>query len=284
MSQFLKLLNSHTPPAPTEQPKTVEEILARLPLKLQADLHKLPVQLRIDAYITNDPATQELLRAARLCAYRSEPVLIMGESGTGKELLAQIMLANRPKSQFFAANCAGLVDTLFESLLFGHTRGSFTGATEDKPGLLVSAQDGIVFLDEVGELPLNQQAKLLRCLQQRTVMPVGSAREVPIKCRFVFATNRELENEVEELRFREDLYYRISALTLRTTPLRQRPDDCILIAHHICAARNYTPPEYIPEHIVQSSGNVRALENWLLQREVFGVGKDDVNPALGDNV
>jgi len=284
MSSLLNLLNRHAPAAPAQLPQTVEEIMARLPLKLQADLHKLPVQLRCDAYITNDPATQELLRAARLCAYRAEPVLITGESGTGKELLAQIMLANRHKTQFFAANCAGLVDTLFESLLFGHTRGSFTGATEDKPGLLVSAQDGIVFLDEVGELPLNQQAKLLRCLQQRTVMPVGSAREVPIKCRFVFATNRELENEVEELRFREDLYYRISALTLRTTPLRTRPDDCILIAHHICAARNYTPPDYVPEHIVQSSGNVRALENWLLQREVFGVGKDDVNPALGENV
>ena len=283
MASLLSLSKTHAPATPVDHPQTVEEIMARLPLKLQADLHKLPVQLRIDAYITNDPGTQELLRAARLCAYRAEPVLIQGESGTGKEILAQIMLANRPKSQFFAANCAGLVDTLFESLLFGHTRGSFTGSVADKPGLLVSAQDGIVFLDEIGELPLNQQAKILRTHQQRTVMPVGSDREVPIKCRFVFATNRDLVKEVEELRFREDLYYRISALTLHTTPLRQRPDDVILIAHHICAARNYTPPDYVPEHIVQSSGNVRALENWLLQREVFGVGRDDVNPALGEN-
>ena len=274
-----------TQPVPTEpKPQSAEEILARLPLKLRADLNKLPVQLRTEAYITNDPATQELLRAARLCAFRPEPVLITGESGTGKELLAQIMLANRPRHQFFAANCAGLVDTLFESLLFGHTRGSFTGATDDKPGLLVSAQDGVVFLDEIGELPMNQQAKILRTLQQRVVMPVGSAREVPIKCRFVFATNRTLEKEVLKGTFREDLYYRISALTLRTIPLRQRPDDCILIAHHICADRGYEDPLYIPDHIIKSPGNVRALENWLLQRAVFGVGKDDVNPAIGENV
>lgn len=259
------------------RPKTdrANEIMAQLPAGLVAELAKPPLIKRLEAYVTNDPPTQDMLRRARMCAFRSEPVLICGETGTGKELVAKIMLADRPMNpatpHFFPQNCAGIVDTLFESLIFGHVAGAFTGANADRPGLLVAAKDGIVFFDEVGELPISQQAKLLRAIQERIVTPVGSTREIPIKCRMVFATHRDLPAMVAAGTFREDLYYRISALELRTFPLRDRPTDADIISHAICNARGWDLPDCpIPESVVQSPGNVRALEKWLLKKIVFG--------------
>jgi len=257
------------------QPRKADEILAALPHDLKVALVKPPIMVRLEAYVTSDPPSLDMLRRARMCAFRTEPVLIRGETGTGKELVAKIMLGGRPlypdTPHFFAQNCAGIVDTLFESLIFGHVTGAFTGATGDRPGLLAAAKDGVVFFDEIGELPIAQQAKLLRALQERAVTPVGSTREVPIKCRMVFATHRNLEAMVAAGTFREDLYYRISALELETIPLRLRPDDAGIIAQAICNARGWDmPDDIIPDSIIQSPGNVRALEKWLLKKIVFG--------------
>jgi len=256
-----------------------------MPPAFAANILKSALVRRADCYITNHGPSQQMVACAKLIAFRAEPVLITGPSGTGKEMIARMMLGNRPDSYFYPVNCAGLVDTLFESLLFGHKRGSFTGAQSDKPGILVTARDGVVFFDEVGELPLNQQAKLLRVIQERRVLPVGSDTEVPIMCRFVFATNRNLEamSLTTPATFREDLYYRICAITLQTWPLSARPDDAILIADHI-TTEDDEPVHKVPASIINSGGNVRALENWIVQRRVFGVGLDDVNPAVGDNV
>lgn len=259
---------------PSGPKPTVEDAIAQLQL-LHPDLMReatMPlVDKRIAQYITIDDPCKQLLRNAKLVAFRSEPVLIQGESGTGKELLAKILLGNKPDDQFNAINCAGIVDTLFESLIFGHTRGAFTGALSDKSGILVTAGTGVAFFDEVGELPLTQQAKLLRALQERKVMPVGAAYEIPIRCRFVFATNRDLEQMVKTGTFREDLYFRISPLTLHTIPLRERPHDAGPIAEDYCKRNDFTMPEQaIPDKIIQSPGNIRALQNWLLQQEVWG--------------
>lgn len=235
-----------------------------------AEVMRKPIERRIDAYITVNDDVLAMLRNARLCAFRPEPVLIEGESGTGKELVARIMMGDRPDDAFKPVNCAGIVDTLFESALFGHKAGAFTGATMDRPGLLVSAGTGVAFFDEIGELPLTQQAKLLRALQEQRVMPVGAPNEVPIKCRFVFATNRNLLREVEAGRFREDLYYRISAITLQTLPIRERPDDAVPIIDDFCLKRDYVQPDCaIPDSVIQSRGNVRALQNWVITHNVF---------------
>ncbi len=274
--------------SPTQQ----SAALASLPLDLAAQVCKPLIQIRSDRYITKHPQTLHMLSSARMIAPRPEPVLITGESGTGKEIIARLMLFRidsygkmeaLPESSFFPVNCAGLVDTLFESLLFGHKAGSFTGASRDKAGIISTAGHGVVFFDEIGELPLNQQAKLLRVLQERRIMPVGSDYEIPIKCRFVFATNRDLVAEVTAGRFREDLYYRICAITLQTYPLRERGDDALLIAHTLTLPDD---PELtsVPDHILQSRGNVRALENWILQRRIFDIGRDGINPAVGENI
>ena len=244
---------------------------AVVPTALNAELLKPPIRRRMDRYVTLHPPSLDMIADANICAFRREPVLIVGESGTGKELVAKIMLANEPDSKFFPVNCAGIVDTLFESLIFGHVKGAYTGAITDKPGLFVSAGDGVVFMDEVGELPLSQQAKLLRVLQERVVTPVGSVAEVPVRARFVFATNRDLAAMVEAKTFREDLYYRISALELRTHPLRERPDDVGLIMEDICERERWDYfTESPPAHVVQSTGNVRALFKWMVKWHAFG--------------
>lgn len=261
-----------------------EKAINNLPPHLKEKFQQTPLIRRIAAYRTVHEPTQSLLRLTNLIAQRREPVLIEGESGTGKEILARIMLNQRPDTDYYPANCAGIPEQLFESLMFGHLKGSFTGAVEDRKGLLATAGTGIVFLDEIGELPMLQQAKLLRAIQDHKIQPVGSPHSIPIQCRFVFATNRNLADRVAEGAFREDLYYRISALHLRTYPLRERPDDALLIALAICEERGYEHlPTVIPDHIIQSRGNVRALENWLLQRQVYDLGRDGINPNIGDN-
>lgn len=267
-----------------DKPLDINDVISRLPQTLQEKFHDTPLGRRMRAYRTVHEPSLAMLRLANIVSQRTEPVLISGETGTGKELLAKIMLNQRNDGQFFTMNCAGIPDTLFESIMFGHKAGSFTGALRDSPGFLVSAGEGVAFLDEVGELPLGQQAKLLRAIQERKVLPVGSPYVVHLSCRFVFATNRDLGAMVRAGTFREDLFYRISPLELRTYPLRERPDDAIVIAKAICESRGWEAPFAVPEHITQSSGNVRALENWLLQRHVYGIGRDELNPRIGDNI
>jgi two-component system response regulator HydG len=200
-------------------------------------------------------------------------VLICGESGTGKELVAKALHEHSGRrGPFLAINCAALPENLLEAELFGHTRGAFTDARVARTGLLLEANGGTLFLDEVGEMPPGMQAKLLRALQERRVRPLGSAQEVPFDARIVAATNRNLEQEVLEKRFREDLYYRLNVVKLDVPPLRQRGNDVLQLAQHFLgrAAKRTGKSvtrlgQLVAEKLVNHDwpGNVRELENCM---------------------
>jgi DNA-binding NtrC family response regulator len=161
-------------------------------------------------------------------------VLVTGESGTGKELVAKAIHLRSPRKDgpFVAINCAAMPENLLESELFGHVKGAFTDARTARPGLFIKASKGTLFLDEIGEMPAGMQAKLLRALQERTVRPVGGDQEQAFDARIIAATNRDLETEVEEKRFREDLFSRINVVRIRVPPLRARGSDILLLAQH----------------------------------------------------
>jgi two-component system response regulator HydG len=204
-------------------------------------------------------------------AQSTHPVLILGESGTGKELVARTIHAYGPNGQkpFLPVDCGSLVPTLIESELFGYVKGAFTGANRSKDGLLVSAESGTVFLDEIGELPLDLQAKLLRALQEREVRPVGATHRVPIKARIVAATNRDLASMVEKGSFRKDLFYRLNVVNLRLPSLRDRREDIPLLAAHFLdrISRERIGKFTLSDEALRTMmrynwpGNVRELEN-----------------------
>jgi len=177
---------------------------------------------------------QKVCRILAKVAHSTHPVLILGESGTGKELVARAIHRNGPLAAkpFVTVDCGSLVPTLIESELFGHVKGAFTGAHRATEGLLAAAGGGTVFLDEIGELPLDLQAKLLRALQEKEVRPVGSTQAVPISARVLAATNRDLTAMVEHGRFRKDLYFRLNVVNLRIPPLRERRIDIAVLAAH----------------------------------------------------
>jgi two-component system response regulator PilR (NtrC family) len=220
---------------------------------------------------------QRVMGLVQRVASAPTSVLITGESGTGKELIARAlhMAGERSSRPFVAVNCAALPEPLLESELFGHERGAFTGADTKKEGLFRAAGAGTLFLDEVGELPLTLQVKLLRVLQQRTVRPVGGNEEIPVQCRVVAATNRDVSRDVAEGRFREDLYYRINVINLHLPPLRERPEDIALLADHFLAkhaAVQNKRLQFSPEAMRWLAsrnyrGNVRELEN-IIERAV----------------
>jgi DNA-binding NtrC family response regulator len=212
------------------------------------------------------------MEIARVAAYRST-VLVIGESGTGKELVARAIHAHSPRAAqpFIAVNCGALTETLLEAELFGHTKGSFTGAVADKKGLFEEAEGGTLFLDEIGETSAALQVKLLRALQESEIRRIGSSKAVKVDVRVVAATNRNLEEEVKAGRFREDLYYRLSVITLKVPPLRERREDIPLLAHHFLqrtcqeTGKRVTLAEGALETLrhYSWSGNVRELENTL---------------------
>jgi len=222
-------------------------------------------------------------------------VLITGESGTGKELVARALhdRSERAKHPFVAINCAAMPSTLLESELFGHVRGAFTDAKKDRPGLFVQAARGTLFLDEIGEMPLDMQVKLLRVLQERRVRPVGGDEEVPFSARLITATNRDLQGEVDEGRFRADLFYRINVVHLEVPPLRSRQGDILLLAQHFLAKnaeRNGKAVVGISPAAAQKlvdypwPGNVRELEN-CMERAVAltrlsEIAVDDLPPGV----
>jgi two-component system response regulator HydG len=200
-------------------------------------------------------------------------VLIQGETGTGKELVARALHeASGARGSFIALNCAAMPFNLLESELFGHARGAFTDARTQRSGLFLEAENGTLFLDEIGELPLEVQPKLLRALQERTVRPVGSNAEIPFSARLVVATNRNLEQDVREKRFREDLYYRINVIKVELPPLRERGNDVIELAARFLARQSERigkPPLKLGADAAQRlleypwPGNVRELENCM---------------------
>jgi two-component system response regulator HydG len=214
------------------------------------------------------------------------PAFLTGESGTGKELVARALHARGPRAggPFVAINCAAMPEQLLESELFGHTRGAFTDARADKKGLFVAADGGTVFLDEIGELPLALQPKLLRALQERSVRPVGGTAEVPFDARVITATNRDLEAMIEGGRFREDLFFRVAVLQVRLPPLRARGRDVLLLAQHfldrIAARAEKRITRFSPEAAAKLlayawPGNVRELEN-CVERAVALANSDEV--------
>lgn len=175
----------------------------------------------------NNPTMRRIARSIQRAAEVECTVLVSGETGTGKELWARLLHRSGPRADkaFIPVNCAALTPSLAESQLFGHEKGAFTGAQGRSLGIFRAAQGGVVFLDEIGEMPMELQAKMLRLLQQREVMPVGSNEPVHVDVQIVAATNRDLEEESEKGNFREDLYYRLNMIELRVPPLRERPDD-----------------------------------------------------------
>ena len=219
------------------------------------------------------PEMEKLYRIIAKAANSSHPVLILGESGTGKELVARSIHFGGPYRErpFIPVDCGSLVPTLIESELFGYVRGAFTGAVRAKDGLLATADGGTIFLDEVGELPIDLQSKLLRAIQEKEIRPVGSNRSIPVNVRILAATNRDLEAAVQQGTFRRDLFFRLNVLTLRIPPLRDRKQDIPLLAGHVLerVARTTGIHRTISDEALRRMldydwpGNVRELENCL---------------------
>ena len=228
---------------------------------------------KLDRLLGKSPAMQRMFDVLRKVASTRTSVLLIGESGTGKELAAHALHELSPRTgPFVAVNCGAIPETLLESELFGHVRGSFTGANTDKQGLFEAANTGTLLLDEVADLPVSMQVKLLRVLQERKVKPVGGVSEREVDVRIVAATNRDLEAEVEKSTFRQDLYYRLNVIQLRLPPLRERREDLPLLVDHFIRkfsaehGRNVVgaAPEVMSALMVYHfPGNVRELENMI---------------------
>lgn len=216
-----------------------------------------------DAFVTNDPDTIAMKERAITLAKRNESVIILGESGTGKELIAQILHGAR-SGNFVAVNSTAVTETLFESELFGHMRGSFTGATDQRGGLIAHANNGTLFFDEIGDMPLSLQPKLLRVLQSRKYRIVGGNTDQPVTCRVIAATHMNLSELVKAGKFRLDLYYRLATFKLGIKPLRERLDDIKLF---IKDPALYAQLSTRLEH--NYNGNVRELQNIIANWEAF---------------
>jgi two-component system response regulator PilR (NtrC family) len=245
--------------------------------------------------IGRSPEMRHLWHLVEKVAASPSTVLITGESGTGKELVARSIhaMGQRASHPFVPVNCGALAEGVLESELFGHLKGAFTGATSDRQGILVSAGEGTVFLDEIGEVPPSMQVKLLRVLQERKVKPVGGTSEIPFQARVLCATNRHLELEVKAGRFREDLFYRLNVITLELPPLRQRAGDIPVLANHFLARiaeelgrPNLTFSEETLKVLQAYSfpGNVRQLQNIVERAATLAesdlMGPDTLPPAL----
>ena len=225
----------------------------------------------------------DVLKLAEVVAPTDSTVLIQGESGTGKEVIARYIhnLSGRADGPFLSINCGALPENLLESELFGHVKGSFTGAVRDKQGLFAAARGGTFFLDEVGEMPPSLQIKLLRVLQEREVIPVGATETIPVDVRIVAATNRDLEEEVRRGHFRSDLFYRLNVIALELPSLRDRRDDLVLLIDHFfqdLAAERESAPKALSSEALDAvmvydwPGNVRELQNALEHAVVLSKG------------
>jgi DNA-binding NtrC family response regulator len=264
--------------------------------ELQRIRHSREGRLTFADIITRSEAMAGVLRTAQKAAVSSIPVLVEGESGVGKELFARAIHGSgeRKSKPFVAVNCGAIPDNLVESILFGHEKGAFTGATERHPGKFVEASGGTLFLDEVGELPLAAQVKLLRALQEGTVEAVGSRRPVKVDVRIISATNRRLLDLVKNGNFREDLFYRLHVLPLTVPPLRMRREDIPHLLRHFLARFSAEENRAIAgisgeavAHLAQLDwpGNIRQLENAVYRAVVMSesdqLGLPDFPHAAG---
>src|SRR5438874_1292166 len=253
----------------------LERVAVHLKLKTENRIlrEKIKSKQGFGSIIGRAPEMDKLYRIIAKAAHSAHPVLILGESGTGKEMVARAIHHSGPyrDKPFIPVDCGSLVPTLIESELFGYVKGAFTGAMQSKAGLLAIAEGGTVFLDEVGELPVDLQAKMLRALQEKEIRPVGSTKTSPINIRILAATNRDLENAVAHGSFRRDLYFRLNVLSLRIPPLRERRQDIPLLAGHILErlSQNSGSAHDLRDDAMRAllaydwPGNVRELENCL---------------------
>ena len=255
----------------TEELKVANDRLERENVQLR---RQAADRSRFDSILGSSPAMERLFSLMGKLARSDAAVLIQGQTGTGKELVARAIHYNgqRASKPLVTQNCAALAETLLESELFGHKRGAFTGATEDRKGLFEIADGGTVFLDEIGETSPAVQVRLLRVLQEGEIKPVGATRTRKVDVRVLSATNRDLEEEVREGRFREDLFYRINVFTLNVPPLSERRQDIPALAQHFleryAEKLAVTPPALTPEALdlllrYPFPGNIRELENEL---------------------
>lgn len=223
-------------------------------------------------FIGESPQVKRMLELIRRVAPLPSTVLITGESGTGKEIIARTIHNNSPRAnkRFVAVNCGAISENLIESELFGHMKGSFTGAIRDKEGLFKTASGGTLFLDEISTIPLSLQVKLLRALEEHEILPVGATRPIPVDARIIAASNRDLLKEIEEGRFREDLYYRLNVVAIEIPSLRERQSDIPLLVNHFIEKFNRELNKNVtgvsPETLAlflnyKWKGNVRELEN-----------------------
>jgi two-component system response regulator AtoC len=246
----------------------------------------------LDGIVGTSANIQDVLRMVSRLKDTRTPVLIAGESGTGKELVARAIhfRGAMAKTPFIAVDCGALVPTLMESELFGYEKGAFTGAMKSKAGLFQAANGGTIFLDEIGELPLEMQAKLLRALQEREVRPVGSNTSITIDVRVIAATNRDLEAAYREGTFRKDLYFRLNVVTVHLPALRERRSDIPMLVHHFLnryapdANLQVTPAAMKSLLQYEWPGNVRELENCVARAVTLGdrqvIDVVDLPPAI----
>lgn len=237
----------------------------------------------------------EVLKLAEQVAPTESTVLILGDSGTGKEVLARYIheLSERSDGPFFSINCGALPESLLESELFGHIKGSFTGAVRDKQGMFAAAREGSFFLDEIAEMKPSTQVKLLRVLQEREALPVGGTEPIPVDVRVIAATNRDLDEEIRRGGFRSDLYYRLNVITLHLPPLRDRREDIPLLADSFLqriAQQRSEPLKQLNSAAVETlmeydwPGNVRELENALEHAIILSRGTEVDGSALPERV
>jgi two-component system response regulator HydG len=244
----------------------------------------------IDGLIGKSPAFNSILETIKAIASRKCPIIIIGETGVGKEMVARQIhySSDRADRVFVPVDCTSLTGTLFESQLFGHIRGAFTGAVENTLGFFRAADGGTIFLDEIGEIPLELQGKLLRILQENSVTPLGSTKPHLIDVRVLCASNRNLQDMIKEGKFRSDLYYRLNVVTLEVPPLRQRKEDILLLAEYFLAnqAAFYNEPSKVLSASTKNlllnyswPGNIRELANAMERAYVLSVGKE-IQPAM----
>lgn len=242
--------------------------------------------------ISRDPGMLKVCRQVEKVAPSSATTMVLGESGTGKEVVARALHQGSPraKERFMAINCAAIPETLLESELFGYEKGAFTGAVKQTKGKVEAANGGTFFLDEVGDLPMPLQAKLLRFLQERVIERVGGHEEIPVDVRIVCATHQNLKDLVKAGRFREDLYYRLSEIVLTIPPLREREGDAVLLAQHFknrfCAQEGRGNLHFSPDALAQIAhhdwpGNVREMENCIKRAIIMADGPAITADDLG---